>query len=263
MHPSSKAQFVAAIALLALAGCGGGGGGGGSSGSTSAPVVNASPGGIWQGRDPFNASSTLLGVVTETGEAYFMNLTDGAQSFGTVSTVGNSLSGTYTTVLPYGRVYTDGSTQATGSASGTVAQRSSLTVTFNSVTTKGFASTASGTFTYNSLYSIGSSLSTIAGNYRDTTTGATINVSSAGVIYSQDPVTGCVLNGAVSIINASYNAYRLSYTFSSCRAPNTYLNNTTATGLGVYDNTTNPVRVIIGVLNKSAAYSLVGIYPKA
>jgi hypothetical protein len=99
-------------------------------------------------------------------------------------------------------------------------------------------------------------------HYRDPDTGAVINVNSNGVVFSQDPLTGCVLNGNLSLIDTNYNAYRVQYSFSGCRSPYIRLNGTTARGLGTLDTTSSPQRAVIGVVSSSAGYSLAGAYPR-
>jgi hypothetical protein len=245
--------ILAVFGLLASA-CGGGSGGG------SQPVTNVSAGGIWEGTDPI-AGLELIGVVTETGEARFIRA-DGLQSFGNASVSGTSISGSYTGLLPFGFMFFDGSTCGTGTFSGTVRERQSITATFNFKTSSGASDSGSGTFNYNALYDRDSSLATIAGNYLDPDTGAVINVNSNGVIFSQDAVTGCVLNGQVSIIDSRYNVYRVEYQFESCEGFQVYLNGTTATGIGVLDNTVDPERAVIGVTNATARYALTGAYSR-
>ncbi len=247
--------------FVALAGCGGGAGSSApSGGNVTPPVANASPGGIWQGIDPIS-NLTVTGIVTESGDLRFLR-SDGAQYIGTVTTSANSVTGTYSGYLPTGFVFPDGSTQGTGSLTGTISARQSLSATLLFITSRNTRSTGSGTFTFNALYNSGSSFQKIAGNYTDRTTGATINVNGTGVIFSQDSVSGCIINGAISIINSSYNAYAIRYTFGSCRGTYTYLNNTTATGLAFLDTTVIPNVAYIGVSNANAGYVLTQALPR-
>ena len=51
----------------------------------------------------------------------------------------------------------------------------------------------------------------------------------------QDPASGCVINGQVSIINAAYNAYGIRFSYSSCTGLDSALNGVTFTGLAGYD----------------------------
>ena len=239
-----------------LPGCGGGGGA--STPSPSTP--NASPGGIWSGNDPISQLSTI-GVVTETGEARFIR-SDGAQFVGTATTSGNNLSGSYSVYLPTGYVFQDGSNHGTGTVSGTITARQSITATFQVTTANGNSSSGSGNFSFNSLYNSGSSLAAISGNYTDPNTGATISISGSGAIFSQDAVTGCVINGSVAIINSSYDVYSGSYSFSNCQGAYAHLNNTTATGLGILDTTASPIQAVIAVSNAAAGYVITEVLSK-
>lgn len=261
---SSNVAKLSGLALfITLSGCGGGGAadsGASGGGTVTPPVANASPGGIWQGTDPIS-NLPVTGLVTESGELRFLR-SDGAQYIGTVTTSGNSVAGSYSGYVPVGSVFPDGSTQGTGSLSGTVSARQSFSATLQFTTSKNSRSTGTGTFSFNTLYNSGSSFQKIAGNYTDRTTGATVNVNGTGVIFSQDSVTGCIINGAVSIINSNYDAYAISYTFGSCRGSYTYLNNTTATGLAFLDTTATPNVAYIGVSNASAGYVLTQALPR-
>lgn len=264
-HSKSRLCLVAAVALSAIAGCGGGGSSGGGSGSTAsggtpAAPTNASPGGIWTGTDQATGLS-LTGLITESGEFHFIR-SDDTQYFGTMSTSGTNATANLTGVTAVGYVFPDGSSTGTGVFTGTVQARSTMSGSVRFTTQRGETATGGVTMTYNSVYSQSSSLSKIAGNYRDPDTGAVINVNSNGVVFSQDPLTGCVLNGNLSLIDTNYNAYRVQYSFSGCRSPYTRLNGTTARGLGTLDTTSSPQRAVIGVVNSSAGYSLAGAYPR-
>jgi hypothetical protein len=253
----STSRFLALLILstIIVIGCGGGGG----TANPPPPPTNASPGGIWEGTS--STGGTILGLVTETGEFHFLQ-DDGVQYFGTVNTSQNALSANFTGVTQIGTVFLDGSTTGTGTLTGTVQERMSMSGNSSFRTAGGTNVASSVTLTYDNLYERDSSLATIAGNYLDTTTNAVINVNGNGVVFSQDAVTGCIVNGTISIIDARYNAYRVQYSFSSCRAPYTILNGTTANGLGALDNTVAPEQAIIGVVNATAGYALTGIFPR-
>jgi len=242
-------RAITIFMLMIAAACGGGGGKG--HGQTT---PNADPGGIWKGTDTLTGLS-LDGVITETGTARFIR-SDGAQYIGSVTTSGNNISGTYVGYLPTGSTFADGSNHGSGTLSGTITAGQTATVTFNFTTANNSASTETITFTFGTLYDTGSSLSAIAGNYTDPTTGDTVSVSGSGVVFSQDAVTGCVINGAVAIINASYDVYDVTYSFASCTGSSAYLNGTTATGLGVLDTSVSPTEAIIGVSDTEAGYIL-------
>jgi hypothetical protein len=101
------------------------------------------------------------------------------------------------------------------------------------------------TWSYSNLYAETPSLATIAGNYADGPN--TLTVSANGAIFEQDPTSACVINGQASIVNPSYNAYALSFTFASCTGSATVLNGQSATGFGYYDDSVNPVQLVIGL----------------
>jgi hypothetical protein len=67
-----------------------------------------------------------------------------------------------------------------------------------------------------------------------------MTVSANGALASQDPTSGCDVNGHISIINASFNAYSLSATYSNCQGNASILNGVTATGLLTLDDTVSP-----------------------
>lgn len=270
MGPVRIALPAIALAFsFALSACGGGGGssatsagGAPSGGSPPPPPAAPSPGGIWVGTDPATGLE-LVGLVTENGEFHFLQ-EDGVQYFGTVNVASNgSVSGTFTGVTLVGDTFLDGSTVGTGTITGgSVSARSELQVSTSFRTARGATTTTTFRLQYEPLYERDSSLATIAGNYRDQITGATINVNSNGAVFSQDPVSGCVINGNVSIIDARYNAYRVEYAFSGCRGVDALLNGTTARGLGTLDNTSTPEAAVIAVVNGTAGYSLIGVYPR-
>jgi hypothetical protein len=178
-----------------------------------------------------------------------------AIGFGQVTVNGSSVSGsTDNAVVLFSRnpavnttcAYPDGSTSGTSMLSGTVAQRSSLTITDSGTTSRGTAlGSETHTWSYSNLYAQTPSLAAVAGNYADGSD--TLTISSNGTIFEQDPTTGCVTNGQASIVNPSYNAYAFSFTFSNCTGNAAVLNGQTATGLGYYDNSVNPNQVVFGV----------------
>jgi hypothetical protein len=251
---------------VGLSACGGGGSGssGDSSGTSSPSPTNQSPGGIWtvqyvEASGP-NAGDQIDGkaLITETGDVFFAGIdtVNGCAEigFGTVGVNGSAVSGsTNDAVVTFSQnpfvnttcTYSDGSTSAASALSGTVAQRSSLTLTVNTTTSMGTALGAeTQTWSYSNLYAETPSLATVAGNYADGSD--TLTVSSNGAIFEQDPATGCVINGQASIVNPSYNAYAFSFTFSSCTGNYAALNGQAATGLGYYDDSVNPPQLVYG-----------------
>ena len=270
-------KYILSITALAtLSACGGGGGSGG--GTTPPPSsTTQSVGGIWTTQytvtsgantgDVINAE----GIVSETGQyfAYSKNTTNGCAGlgFGQLSVNGSNVSGNedaaivrYSTAVGGATncIYPDGTTSATGTITGTVSQRASLTLTATGTTSAGGALPAeTTTFTFSSLYVSSSSLATIAGNYNDG--GPTLNVNANGVIFEQDP-NGCVLNGQVSIINAAYNAYSIQVTFENCTGTTASLNGVTASGLVTLDTSVSPAAIVGGLTSNSAAHPFVEVF---
>ena len=248
MELFSARRLVAAGIVMLIAGCGGGGSSG-SSTSAPAPVTNASPGGIWSGTESASGL-TVLGLVDESGEFHFIR-SDNVQYVGTATTSGTSVTANFDGFTNLGTQFPDGSTHGSGSVSGTVNARSSMTLSTQFRTDAGTSSSGTLNLPFNALYNRASSLSTIAGNFADG--GNTITVSSNGAIFEQDPNTGCVVNGTVSIINASYNAYRIAYSFASCTGQAAVLNGLQFTGLGTLDNTQSPEHAVVGVTAMSGS----------
>jgi hypothetical protein len=252
-----------------LAACGGGGGGGSTAsdpgGTTPPPVVNQSPGGIWQTQyvqaSGPTAGDTIKGlaIVDETGSFFFadrdQNNSCVTLGFGQATVTGSSISGNVdeaaaTYALAPGVntncAFPDGSTSGTGTISGTVTQRSSMAITDSGTTSNGTSlGTETHTWTFNSLYDNSSSLATVSANYWDGSN--TFSVNGNGAIFEQDPASGCVINGQISIINAQYNAYSLSLSFSNCAGTAAAANGRTLTGLATLDTTVSPAQLDFGV----------------
>jgi hypothetical protein len=240
----------AGIGFVILSGCGG------SSSDPSPPVTNKSVGGIWSYAGTQNGVSvTSKTVVLEDGEFYAVskNLSNNCvgivQGQLTVSN-GDQVTGSgisalvqYSTLpnVNAGCTYPDGSNEGTFSViGGTVAQQSTLTVTSQLTTVNGTqlpANTA--TFSFVPLYLQGSSLAQIAGNYT-APSGATMTIGANGSVFEQDPSSGCVINGSVSLVDAAYDAYRFTITYASCMGSASLANGTTFSGLAVVDNTVSP-----------------------
>ena len=144
------------ILLVMLCGCGGGGGGTSSGGGAPPPPTNQSPGGFWTTQYTITSGANngdmvqAKALVTENGDFFFagINTTNGCADvgFGQASVTGSSISGTteiaivtFTTVpgVTVTCAYPDGSTSGTGTISGTLTQRSSMTLTDSGTTSAG------------------------------------------------------------------------------------------------------------------------------
>jgi hypothetical protein len=270
---SGIVRISSVLSLLAVAACGGGGG---SSSSTPQPppsAVNQAVGGIWrtQYTAANGASVKGVGLVAEDGRGVFFsqNLTNGCATvgIGSLSANGGAISGNaevgvvnfaFSPSINTSCAFPDGSTSATETITGTVAQRATLTLS-------GAVTTANGTVeptqpavtaTFDSLYDAGSDLTKIAGNWTGPT-GVVMNINANGVIFAQDPASGCVVNGQVSIINASYNAYSASASYSNCQGSASILNGVTASGLMAIDTTVSPRTLYVGYSAKVGSSTVI------
>jgi hypothetical protein len=235
---SKSAVFVGSLlCMLAVAGCGGGDGGG-------SLVTTASPGGIWAGTDSATGL-TVKGLVDESGNFHFIR-SDLSQFAGKANTSGNTLSANFEGFTQVGTAFEDNSTHGTGTLSGTVTARVSLALTYQFTTDGGTASGGTLNLSYSSLYDVDSSLSAVSGNYTDPSSGDTVSVSGSGAITSQDATTLCVVNGQLSIINAMYNAYDVTYQYANCIGTAAVLNGVPFSGLATL-NTSSPAQLIIAV----------------
>jgi len=226
--------------MLAVSGCGGGSGGAGPS---PPPVTNASPGGIWSGPD--SSGRDVIALITETGRFHFIN-EDLSQGSGVLSvTGGNQINGTFQLVTQLGYTFVDGTTSANCSFTGSVVERQTITGSVNCTTTAGLQTQVTATLAYEALYDRDSSLAMVSGNYQAVQ--EVLNIAADGTVFSQNAGTACVVNGQVTIINAAYNAYDVSFTYSNCLGQEAILNGSTFTGLALLDNTTLPEEIGIAV----------------
>jgi hypothetical protein len=253
-----KASSLIFVVML-IVGCGGGGSGGSSATSPPSPPpppppppppANLSPGGVWIGSD--SNGGELVGIVTETGRFHFLiddGLIDDEPMQGTgimsVSNV-NNLNGNFELVPQVGSVFPDGTTPANCALVGTVTERQSMVVIVDCTTTAGTQEQITATLDYDAIYDRNSSLATIAGNFQDVgeVGEPIVNIAGDGTIFFQDPSTGCVVNGQVSIIDADFNAYDFEVLYSNCTGSMANFNDSVFSGVALLDNTENQEELI-------------------
>lgn len=198
---------------------------------TAVPI--ASPGGVWRGID-----SNLLDIVvlvTETGRFHFLDESESQGSGNLIVSNVDNISANYQYVKPIGFVYPDGTTSADCTLTGTVTERQNMTVATDCTTTAGTQVEATASLNYLAYYDQDSSLAIIAGNY-STPTGSVMSIAADGIIFVQDAVTGCIVNGQVSIIDTAFTAYDIQYGISNCIGQDAFWNGSSFTGLAVLDN---------------------------
>jgi len=230
--------LTVAVLLLVLAGCS----------SSTPPPTNQALGGFWRGTD--GDGLAIQGLSTDDGRLHWqMGIGTGTapqnpapfpfplpvqpQAFGTISAIGSAVTINYTLVVPRSLALSDGSTSAICAGTGTIEQRQSLTVSVDCVTSLGAEYSDSILLRHGtSVGGSGSALMVVVGNYEQRN--SILNISGNGVIFEQDPATGCVINGQVGIIDAQFNVYDISLTYSNCLGNRAVLNGTTHVGLATY-----------------------------
>jgi hypothetical protein len=225
----------------------------------SPPAAKASPGGIWRGNDSISGFR-VVGIVDESGDFQFIR-TDNVQYTGMASvSATNSVSADFEGFTPVGYQFSDGSTHGTGTVSGPLQERTSLTLTTTFKTDKGATSNGTLDLTFDTQYNRSASLTTIAGNFLNPQNGAVVTVSSNGSVFSQDVNSGCVLNGTVSVIDPSHNVYKVQFSYASCTGQSAQLNAVQFSGLATLDNAVSPEQALVGVTGKSGNSQLALVY---
>lgn len=204
-------------------------------------------GGLWRGNDPFSGKP-MVGIIAENRQAIFM-LQDGTQYFGAAGVKAERLSA----MLAVGN--------ATGLQGGVQIQ--ATVKNGNSITGKATLSPKTGgpktgdiSLAFDTLYTRGSSLAKVAGNYKNAVNGAVININATGVLFSQEEASGCVINGSLAMIDSRFNAYATRLSFSSCKADKAALNGTNAVGVMFLDDTVSPAKLVLGIQNPKPGYAL-------
>lgn len=247
------------LAAVLVTACSDGGGGS----TVGPPGENQSIGGIWEGT--YADGNDIVGLVAEDGAFHFIDSL--GQGFGTATvSSGNRVSATYTYVAQLDTAFSDGSTSAACTLTGTVVERRSLKLDFDCTSAQGSASQVSATLSYNALYDRDASFAAIEGLYDDL--GDVLSIDGAGALFEQDATDGCVLNGRVSVIDPDFNAYRIEFGVESCNSGLRHVNGTTWSGIGVLDDTVAPEELIFGVVGDvtasgyTATFALLGVAPR-
>ena len=213
-------NIIILLISLTLIACGGGGGETATT-DTSSDTATQSASGIWRGTVTSvidGNSYESIGLITEAGEVRFIT-DDGEQTLGNVTVDGSTFNASLTSYAPMGSVFTqNNSTILSGTASGTVKEKSSLSGSAN----YSGSVTSTFTFTYDSIYERDSSLSVIAGVYSDSDGSGyteTYSIDSLGNISGSDS-DGCQFSGRIQILNSNFNVYRINLTVTNCGEAN-------------------------------------------
>jgi hypothetical protein len=209
---SKKPVLTCIASSLFLSACGGGGGDGSTSSPPPPPPEPTNAGGIWGGTASSDGQTIdLAGVVTEDGEGRFVAENGIQYVFDEVKGVGGDVELDFIAIVPSGGTFQDGSTVTTGTLTGTVAERSSLSGDYSLAT----GETGTVSMTYDALYERDSSLDKLTGNWDEEF--GVVTFDPDGSFFEQDSF-GCVYDGQASIVDPDFNVYALTMTVSSCGA---------------------------------------------
>jgi len=244
---TTKTLFAALLAA-GLDACGGGGSA--APPPPPPPVPNASPGGIWVGTDAVS-SMPALGLVAENGDLIFTAggvINGSAYYVGRFTADGNSIDANIEIIASQNSHYPDGATWGTGSLGGQIVERTSIAggVTINTdppPPAEGHAYDDTLALTFSTQYNRASALATIAGNYGPGSLALTI--SSDGVLFAQDSVFGCVINGTVATIDSRFNMYAVTLSTMNCLAEFGVPDGAQLKGLATLNNSQSPEYVLI------------------
>jgi hypothetical protein len=208
------ASILAAVAVVTLAaGCGGSGGSGASAAAPSASTKTTTPG-VYKGTITSTATGVttpVLAMVGSAGEAAWMSA-DGRVWSGTMPTTGAHFDVSMMGRMYPGASFPDGSTNATWMMNVDHVQ--------TQMSGRYTGAGDSGTFSLmlESMSGRPASLATLAGVYtRSTWSGyaMTMTIGSGGDLIANDS-RGCMINGMVTVPDASRNLYSIAATVSSC-----------------------------------------------
>jgi len=195
------------------------------------------PDGIWRGVD--SGGRDVVALVDRFSSFQFV---DGFKNQGTGTLVvgtGDVVDSNFQLVTQLGATFADGTTAESCTFSGTVIERQTLTVTENCITDTGLQFEELLKLTFDALYNRDSSLTIIAGTYQ-TPVGSTMSIASDGLIFVQDPISGCVTNGQVRITVSFTNMYFFDYEIDNCTGGDAIWNGSSFSGLAFLDNTFSP-----------------------
>lgn len=210
-----KGPYWQLVFIFFLVGCGGGSSSSGD--GTGSPVTHASPGGFYTGTVTSNVTGQTMnvaGLVSEDGEARFVS-DEGYQYVISLSVHGNELSGSLRGYAPQGMVFVNGQSLTTGTITGSVSERSSLTGGFSAAggDTGSFSLSYDGT-AYERASSIGL-LEGLWGYQLSNGYSLSVSIGSNGEVFGQDS-DGCVYSGEVRTIDTQFNLYRLNLGVTLC-----------------------------------------------
>lgn len=212
MSSTSSSSYTTQSSIHGGGGGGSGAGGGGGSGQPPAGAA-VSPAGIWDITDKVSNQAISEVALLASGQYYSTATTDqfgcADLSTGTYTVDGNSFIGSGVMQLVSGCNAPNGQNYLTYTLVDGYVLNAGLNLIFD----------AGGTLvptlgaTLDPLYNEPSSLASLAGNWNDA--GNTMTINPDGTFFEQQ-ASGCVVNGAFTIIDATHNLYAASLEISNC-----------------------------------------------
>ena len=218
---------------------------------------NSSAAGVWSGSDSVSGLG-VTALINSAGQATFIR-SDGVQFVGTVQVSGSTLTVAVDGYTDFGNTFSDGSTYGTGTVNGTITTGSSISATLAFTANGGTAVSGTWSLNYQSQSTNASSTSAISGNYTDASTNAVLSINANGVMNSQNPANGCVLNGSVSTNDTTTNIYEVTYSYGNCSGNYAVLNGVQFTGLATVTTSASAPQLTMAVTgaSSSAQYGIV------
>jgi hypothetical protein len=216
--------------------------------------------GLWTGTDAVGLE-TVTGIVDSNGKAVFIR-SDGLEFTGTLGLSGSTVAAGIDGYANYGSTFSDGTTYGVGTLNGTVTASESLNLTLQFNTSGSTAYDSTWNLSFLTLSTSGATLAKISGTYTDTVTGASVSISSDGAISAQSAGSGwtdCVLTGTVTVPDANYDVYDVSFTYASCSGDWATLNGVAFSGLALLNSNNSPNQIIMAAAgdNGSGDYGIV------
>jgi len=191
------------------------------------PVVNQSPGGVWNGTRP-NGTSIIV-LISESGEIRIVDAF-GNQGFGTVVVTNETdITSDYLLAPPFGGSLIDGSDSGSCNLVGIIQERQTIDYDVACTTSLGGAFGGTILLTYDPAYDMDSSIARIAGTFD--VQGDVLTIDVNGALFLQNTQTGCVANGQVTLLDTQWNLYSVSLTTESCQGESAPLNGANWEGL--------------------------------
>ncbi|MEO7205703.1 MAG: hypothetical protein ABI356_14555 [Steroidobacteraceae bacterium] len=255
-------QLVAIMTgSLILLGCGGGGNSVASGGSGSADETPTQAlAGVWTGTDA-GTGLAITGIIDEGGGFNFVRA-DGVQYVGTTTATTGSISANFDGYSPVGETFSDGSTHGSGSISGSLSKRNFMHLTDQFTTSMGNSTSGSVSLTFNSWSYVGvggGSLAAVAGDYTDQASGDVVVITGDGDVTWQDPTSGCVGNGTISVTNPNNSVYEVRFSYENCQGQYASFNGAQFSGLAALNPSVSPKQAIVAVTGQAAGQPIYAV----